>query len=206
MNKDASDFMMQEYAQIASAYFGLRDQINEWFKAYLALVGLPLTVLAAALKLGEDQKSISLWQLPDVVSGLLVAVAFLGFFLAMSIISMRLEMILYARTINGIRRYFAEADSQAGAHQPLLLPFLILPTTDSMPPFYESWRAMFWQVLLVGVLDGLILAVATQSLFALGLVLSVIVFLAYAALHWALYAYWAWRREKGWILHFPKGL
>ncbi len=41
MNKDASDFMLEEYTQIASAYFGLRDQINEWFKSYITLIGLP---------------------------------------------------------------------------------------------------------------------------------------------------------------------
>ena len=35
MSKDANDFMIKEYEQIANAYFGLRDQVNEWFKLIL---------------------------------------------------------------------------------------------------------------------------------------------------------------------------
>lgn len=208
MNKDGSDFMLEEYDKIASAYFGLRDQINEWFKAYLALVGLPLTVLAAVLKLGDGQGSISLSQLPDVVAGLLVTVAVLGFFVALSIIAMRMEMILYARTINGVRRYFADLDQQASApdNSLRLAQFLILPTSDAVPPFYEAWRAMFWQVVVVGILDGLVLAVAMQSLTGFGWALSAAISLTYAVAHWGAYYWIAHRRRREWHVRFPSSL
>jgi len=208
MNRDASDFMIQEYDQIASAYFGLRDQVNDWFKTYLSLIGLPLTVLVAVLRFAEEQLPISIAQLPDVVAGLLVLVAALGFFVALSIVAMRMEMILYARTINGIRRYFAELDQKAkskgGGRE--LAAYLVLPTSDSIPPFFESWRAMFWQVIIIGFIDGAILAVAVQSLLRVGWPWSMVIGMTYGLMHLGVYRWMAWRRDKEWHVRFPKNL
>lgn len=200
MNKDSTDFMLTEYERISTAYFGLRDQVNEWFKAYLTLVGFPLTVLAAVMKLGNGADfSTDLNNLPPIVAGLLTLVAFLGFFVCLSIISMRLEMILYARTINGIRRYFGHQDN-------VLREFLILPTSDSVPPFYESWRAMFWQVLLIGFLDGVIFAIGIKSLAGLGWITSALFGLGVVLVHWGMYRWTAWRRESEWKIHFKDNL
>jgi len=208
MNRDASDFMIQEYDQIASAYFGLRDQVNDWFKTYLSLIGLPLTVLVAVLRFAEEQLPISIAQLPDVVAGLLVLVAALGFFVALSIVAMRMEMILYARTINGIRRYFAELDQKAKSKggERELAAYLVLPTSDSIPPFFESWRAMFWQVIIIGFIDGAILAVAVQSLLRVGWPWSMVIGMTYGLMHLGVYRWMAWCRDKEWHVRFPKNL
>ena len=208
MNKDASEFMLQEYERISTAYFGLRDQVNEMFKAYLTLVGLPLTVLAAVLKLGEDRVIVTLGALPDVVSGLLVVVALLGFFVTLTIISMRMEMILYARTINGVRRYFGQLDLDCppATPHPQLTQYLILPTSDAFPPFFESWRAMFWQVCMVGALDGIIFGAAMQSLLRSGWLWAILIGLGYALWHLGWYRYMAWRRSREWIVRYPTNL
>jgi hypothetical protein len=199
MTKDSSDFMITEYDRISTAYFGLRDQINEFFKTYITLIGLPLTVLAAVLKIGEGNLSATLTDLPDIVSALLLLVSFLGFFVTLSIIAMRMEMILYARTINGVRRYFGELDDK-------LASFFILPTSDALPPFYESWRAMFWQVLLIGFLDGVIIMVGIQSLSKIGWIWSIVFGLAFMAIHFLVYWVMAWRREKEWTVRFLNNL
>ena len=191
MNPDSKDFMTTEYDKISSAYFGLRDQVNEWFKAYLTLVGFPLTVLAAVLNIGEGILPVTLSSLPDFVSGLLILVSFLGFFVTLSIISMRMEMILYARSINRVRGFFADADTK-------LLPFLVLPTSDDKPPFYETWRAMFWQVLMIGFMDGIILIIGVLNLFSLKAWISTIIGVAFVAMHWFVYRWMASRREKEW--------
>jgi hypothetical protein len=208
MNKDASDFMLQEYDTIASAYFGLSNRVNEWFKAYLALVGLPVTVLAAVLKIGNGGEPISIAHLPDVVSGVLLVVALLGLFVTLTILSMRMEMILYARTINGVRRYFGVLDRKANAEASdfRLADYLILPTSDALPPFFETWRAMFWQVVTVGALDGIILTVAVQGLLAIGWPLGAVVGGAYGLLHLGVYRWMAYRREREWHIYFPANL
>jgi hypothetical protein len=201
MNTESKEFMITEYDKISSAYFGLRDQVNEWFKAYLTLVGLPLTILAAVIKIAEGSLSASIINLPDIVAGLLILVSLLGLFVTISIISMRMEMILYARTINCVRRFFANSDNT-------LVQFLVLPTSDAMPPFYESWRAMFWQVLMIGFMDGMILGVGILSLIHLGILVSILVAILFWLIHWLVYRIMALTREDKWktTLHFPENL
>ena len=208
MIKDASDFMIQEYDRISTAYFGLRDQVNEWFKMYVTLIGLPLTVLAAVARFGSGSTTIDLNEVPTVVSVLLAVVSFLGIFVTFSIISMRMEMILYARTINGIRRFFADLDKTAMPRpQPSeLVKYLILPTSDTMPPFYEAGRAMFYQVILIGIMDGFISAIAIQNLFHIGWGWSGFLGLLIAGLHLFIYRGMAYIREKEWVTRFEDNL
>ena len=197
------DFMIEEYDHIASAYFGLRGQITEMFKAYLTLVALPLTVLVAVV----DRQTVSIASLPDVVSGLLLVVALLGLLVALIIISMRMSMIRYARTINGVRRYFAERgqgeQSSPGRSSPV--DYLILPTTDAKPSFFEKWRAVFWQIAMIGLLDAVLCWAAVQSLWGV-FWLSIGLGVLYAALHLAAYWGMARSRERAWHTHFGSGL
>lgn len=208
MNKDASDFMFQEYDKIASAYFGLRDQINEWFKAYITLIGLPLTVLAAVFRITNGSIDVSVTALPDFISWVMILVAFLGLFVILSIVSMRMEMILYARTINDVRRYFVKLDTASEQEQSKekLSAYLILPISDTKPPFFEKWSAMFWQVLMIGFLDSIISTIAINSLFHLLWYGNFIVAFIIISLHFIVYWFLANRREKGWHTHFQTDL
>jgi hypothetical protein len=201
MKAESKEFMTTEYDKISSAYFGLRDQVNEWFKAYLTLIGFPLTVLAAVLKIGEGNAATTLSSLPDFVSLLLIIVSSLGLFVTFSIISMRMEMILYARTINCVRRFFAAEDKG-------LVPFLVLPTTDAKPPFYESWRAMFWQVLMIGFMDGIIMGGGIMSLFKNGILVGIITGILFWFCHWFVYWLMSLKRENEWknSIHFPEDI
>jgi hypothetical protein len=165
--------------------------VNEWFKAYLTLIGFPLTVLAAVLKIGEGTATTTLSTLPDFVSVLLIIVSMLGLFVTFSIISMRMEMILYARTINRVRGFFAEADSG-------LIPYLVLPIKDAKPPFYEAWRAMFWQVLMIGFMDGIIMGGGIMSLSKNGIFVGVIAGVLFWFFHWLVYWWMSQKRENEW--------
>jgi hypothetical protein len=100
MNKDSTDFILEEYGHIDTTFFSLQTQLTEWFKAYLTLVGLPLATLTAIFKISSNSASTqlpTLGELPDIVSGLLFVVCFLGLLVTLSIVNMRMEMILYAR-------------------------------------------------------------------------------------------------------------
>lgn len=134
MNKDISDFMLPEFERISNAYFSLREQITEFFKAYITLIGFSLTFIAATLRFFPlDSNDFSLSSFPIVFAGLMLIISLLGLFISLSITSMRLGMILYARAINLIRRFFSE---QSGKKKQMS-KYLVLPTTDTQPPFFE---------------------------------------------------------------------
>lgn len=199
MNKDSSDFMLQEYSQIASAFFHLQDKINEWFKTYIALYGVPFTVLAAVIAIGGPLDSTNLFGLPDIVAFLLLVIALLGLFIAMMMVSIRMEMILYARTINNVRRYFAanDADDRKNGNS-AISEFLVLPTSDGKPPFYEPWRSVFWQVLFIGFLDSLTIYISSANLLSPYLCELLVAALLYWFVHWLAYWMVARRREMRW--------
>jgi len=191
MNKDSTDFMLTEYERISTAYFGLQAQVTDWFKSYLTLIGFPLTVLAASLRFGTGDISGSLTNLPDVVAALLVALSVLGFFVTVSIITMRMEMILYARTINGVRRFFGVKDKKMAG-------FLILPTSDILPPFFEAWHSMFWQIVLMGLIDGMLTGIGVNNLFRANWWESLLCVVLSTLLHLTVYYLFAWKSENDW--------
>jgi len=202
MNKDPSDFMLEEYSQTNLGFFHLQDKINDWFKTFIALYGIPFTVLAAVIGLGDAIDSLDPFDLPGIVAFLLAVIALLGLFVAMMIVSMRMEMVLYKRAVNDVRRYFADIDRGKTA----ISGFLILPTSDLYPPFYEPLRDTFWQVLFIGFLDSLTIYIALTNLVSLHLVVLTIPAAFYWALHW--FAYWATarRRESQWNALHPANL
>ena len=205
MNKGPSDFMLEEYTQTNLGFFHLQTKINDWFKTFIALYGIPFTVLAAVIGLGDPIDSLDPFDLPGIVAFLLAVIALLGCFVAMMIVSMRMEMILYKRTVNVVRRYFAEIEKGNSGNLGIA-SFLILPTSDLFPPFYEPWRDTFWQVLFIGFQGSLTLYIAIANLVSLDLVVLTIPAALYWALHW--FGYWvtARRRESQWHTLHPANL
>jgi hypothetical protein len=57
---------------------------------------------------------------------------------------------------------------------------------------------MFWQVLLIGILDSAIAAVGFQSLFKWSLTQSIVFCVLSVALHWGVYWLIARRRTREW--------
>jgi len=200
--KDASDYMLEEYVQTNLHFFHLQNRLNDWFKTFIALYGVPFTVLAAVTGIGDGIEGLDLFELPGIVVFLLAIIAFLGFFVAMMIINMRMEMILHKRAVNDVRRYFAQIDTG----NPSIAGFLVLPTSDRLPPFYERWRDTFWQVLLIGLLDSFTLYFSIANLIQSSFVVLAMVALTFWALHW--FAYWATarRREVNWQSLHPEDL
>ncbi|MEW6406505.1 MAG: hypothetical protein AB1649_32375, partial [Chloroflexota bacterium] len=64
----------------------------------------------------------------------------------------------------------------------------------------------FWQVLLVGITDGIIALVGAQSLLNLDWWISGLVGLIFVVFHWFVYRWMAWKREKEWHTRFTDNL
>lgn len=155
MNKDASDFALEEFEKIAGAYFDLGHQINEWFRLYVALIGLPITAFAAFWRFGDTS-----WEeLAQLIPVVLFIMSLLGMIVCAIVVSSRFEMILYARTLNGVRRYFIELDKKK-REKPAILAHLVLPNSDGTPHFYEKGRPFFFQVGVIGFVNGSLIVLA----------------------------------------------
>ena len=142
------EFMLSEHQVIASAHFDLHNGLRQSFRFYLGLIAVPLTVLAVF-----KDPNIDALHLPNFMLGLFMAIPVLGFLMFLSMINTRFDIILYTRTVNGVRDYFAMRAQQIGVAD--FRRFLVLPTDKTAPPYYEFSRAYSWLFFLIALVDSL---------------------------------------------------
>jgi hypothetical protein len=117
MSDKSTQFMLEEYQQIANAYQDLHAQHNELVGSYLTMVALPASILAIVAQLVRIQSganAVLLGTVSDValpiLIGLMVVLCFVGLSVTMALVTTRAEALLYVRTVNCVRRYFVEKD------------------------------------------------------------------------------------------------
>lgn len=121
------DFLLAEYNNIAQAHFKTMETISAFFKQYLLVVSLPLSVFALTEKVGLT--------IPNVAGlSLGIAVLLIGLCVFGYMVNLRLDAILYARTINGLRQYFL---NKSGIEYNEEVSFRVLPRTIHQPRYLE---------------------------------------------------------------------
>ncbi len=65
-----------------------------------------------------------------------IIISAVGFFVMLYVINLRLDVILYARAVNGIRKYFYDRGSMDLSWK---LRTRVLPQSPSLPPYFEPW-------------------------------------------------------------------
>lgn len=134
--KAFEDYQLKEYERIAEAHFKTADAISSFFRYYLVIMALPATAAAFFWWHGEREPAV---ELPPALSepllGLvLLVVASVGYCLMLYLSNLRMDGLLYARTVNGIRKYFYD---RSNAPMGVKLRTRVLPQTPHTPPYYE---------------------------------------------------------------------
>ena len=98
-------------------------------------MGIPFTLYAVVLGLSPQMGQIvyPLLALTAVVS---VVISLVGYLVSLYIVYLRMDVILYARTVNGIRKHFYD---EAKIDLPSKLRLRVLPQTPSLPSYFESY-------------------------------------------------------------------
>jgi hypothetical protein len=180
------EFMLSEHQVIASAHFDLHNGLRQNFRFYLGLIAVPVTVLAAF-----KDPNIDVLHLPNFMLGLFLAVPVLGFLMFLSMINTRFDIILYTRTVNGVRAYFAMRAEQVGVAD--FKRFLVLPTDKNVPPYYEYSRAYSWLFFLVALVNSFFVLICFMNFQSRGWFCwrPWEAMLTYLLLHVGFYFYWA---------------
>jgi hypothetical protein len=192
-------FMIEEYSRISNAFFGLQDQIDRWIKFYISFIGIFIAVITAFDKYISVSQNPAQSAFPKYLFYLILLFPIIGVFITINIVAMRHEMMLYARVINLVRRYFGKLDKD-------LIPFLVLPTSDYQPPFYEPQKSIFWQVILIGTINTVCFALSLYNLLIIEIHVLVLVSLLFLFCHWWLYYYLSQKQEKKWLVTFSENL
>lgn len=142
---DFEKFQHEEYEHIAEAHFRTIEAISSFFRYYLIIMSLPLTTLGAFLAFaGKDEKTLDyIEKISPYAAVAFGVVAFIGFFTMLYIINLRFDVILYARTVNAIRKYFYDRGDIDSIN---ILRLRVLPQSPYKPSYFE--RAYFSPVIL----------------------------------------------------------
>jgi len=189
MNKDISDFMLSEYQHIADAHFETAKQISSFFRYYLLIVSAPAFFILFFDK--NPEKVEKLLKGDDIGINVFLCVVFctisvIGFFVCVYIMNIKFNNVLYARTVNGIRKYFQETTSA------VVNNFLVLSTDTAFPPYFQ------WSFLVI-IMSFTIInsAFVFFAFWVIGnITLSVVLSIIFFATHILTYLYWGKNRNK----------
>jgi uncharacterized HAD superfamily protein len=194
--KPFEKFLLEEYSNIAQAHFKSMETISSFFSYYLLIMSIPLSAIAVVSQITKDVKQladfIDIYRMPIII--ILFCVSFVGFFVFCYIINIRLDVVLYARTVNGIRKYFYDSSD---IETNVKLRMRSLPQSPQLPSYFE--KTYFFPVVFVfGIVNSLYYAPA-EYLWSSSLWSTVIYTPIFFGLHFLIYACLAKHREFAYL-------
>ena len=195
------EFLLAEYDNIAQAHFNTVDSLSSFIKHYIAIASIPRAL--AALFLDSDTPgaagSVILPQGHTFLIAIFLSIlSAIGLFVLAYVINIRFDAILYARTVNGIRKHFYDKSGIAIEEE---LRIRVLPRTPGLPNYIGG--RYFGFVVVAFMLVG-------TSYFGAGWALHwnsaswppgllVVLVVLFAALHWLLYKMLGEHRERTYL-------
>lgn len=134
-------FLLAEHEHIAQAHFNTVVAISQFFQYYILIASVPVSAAVAFGKLSDWSSARShLINNTLVVALGLTILATVGLCVLGYVINLRHDALLYARTVNGIRRRFFD---QSGMTAEAELRFRVLPRSTHLPQYLEPRYFLF---------------------------------------------------------------
>lgn len=160
-NERFENFLIEEMKVVAGAHFKNTDTISNFFRHYLVIASIPLSIIGLAKVIIESTESaVNIESLIPFLIVLFYAIAIIGVFVIGYMASLRSACIIYARTVNGIRNYFYNLRSSTG---PPTESIIVLPRDNAIPDFFEPCDFGF-SIYALSVINGLYAGLGTYFL------------------------------------------
>ena len=151
---DLSDFLLKEYENVAKAFFNSYEIAAKWVRYYLIILAAPFSFLAL---LYHDQ-GIDLFNLPNSFAILIFLIGLLNILVSYIIVDLRLDSILYARTVNGVRKYFVDHSGEK------LDDYILLPTDITKPHFFKCNNDLFVLTVFMSIINSIYVAFGAMQI------------------------------------------
>ena len=157
-----SEFQKSEYEHIAEAHFKAIEAISFFFRYYLLVMSLPIPILAVLFGFsgrGKDFETAAV-SLIGLASPFFIVVGVVGFCMMMYITNLKMDVVLYSRVVNSIRKYFY--DTYDADHTNKLL-MRQLPQSAYIPPYRDV--SFGFVILAFAVFNALYIGLGAHVLF-----------------------------------------
>lgn len=125
-------FQLEEYKNISQAHFKTIETISIFFRHYLLVMSIPIIGAGFFVQVREPTKYFA--QYYQIFASILIIIAAIGVCMLGYIIVLRMDGVLYARTVNGIRKYFYNKTNKDFES---IIKTKVLPYATTRPPYYE---------------------------------------------------------------------
>lgn len=188
-------YLLSEYSNIAQAHFKSIETISTFFRHYLLIMAIPISVIGIVSKFStQGQQSSNILEIYKVpVSVVLLFISWAGLGVFSYVTNLRLDTILYARVVNGIRKYFYD---ESNIDINLKLRIRALTQSPQLPPYYE--KSYFFPVVFVfSIVNSLYLTFGSYLLFKnyWRWLIPLVFFIS----HWVIYWWYARHREIAYL-------
>lgn len=130
------DFLLKEYSNIAQAHFKSIESISNFFRYYILIMTIPISALGLAYQItANEAKAGNVFQSDLLIQCLFLGISFVGVGIFCYVVNLRLDVVLYARVVNSIRKYFynsIDMDIKLKIH------YSVLPQSPSLPLYLEK--------------------------------------------------------------------
>ncbi|MEA5006480.1 MAG: hypothetical protein VB022_08730 [Rikenellaceae bacterium] len=165
METEFDKFQLEEYKNISNAHFEANKQIGIFFRYYLLVASAPAAIFLWFGKSGSiinELLSSRNLNLCLFIGFFLITISFIGLIFCFYMINLRFDSILYARTINGIRKYFYNKEKYLFENQ-----IRVLPKQTSQPKYVE-FHAFTIIVLAVALINSIYFGLGTRVIASIG--------------------------------------
>lgn len=131
------EFLLAEYNNISSAHFNTVSTISTFFRYYLLIVSIPISFLAVtATNIGTGKVKVFTQTIGPYIPWVSFLIACIGLCILAYVINLRLDAILYARTVNGIRKHFFNKSGLSFKEERRVR---LLPRSIYKPSYFEGY-------------------------------------------------------------------
>jgi len=129
-------YLRSEYDHIAEAHFRTIESISAFFRYYLLIVSVPISLIVLVLTISPKPSDLGtlVASLNPLLATVFLVIAVAAFCVMLYLANLRMDALLYARTVNSIRKHFFDRAPLAPETR---LRGRILPQTLSQPSYFE---------------------------------------------------------------------
>ena len=152
MDEKFNDFQLEEYKNISNAHFETNKQIGIFFRYFLLIASAPALIflwfgkdnpnfIDNILKGNEEVLNINLF-----TAIFIIFISIVNMLSSFYLVGLRLDNVLYARTINGVRRYFYNNVKINEEEQ-----YRVLPKQINIPKYFDNhtFGILFYAIALI---------------------------------------------------------
>lgn len=184
-NEKLIDFYLKEYEVLSQAHFQASQRITTFFQYALIILAAPIAVFELVTNLFPQNNSSSTFFDQPLAICICIGIGLVGLFIVLYLGQLRSEVLMYARSVNTIRKFFYDNQDLGKDRNLLSDDYFVLLHQQKKPRYWDGEQFVFI-IFALGAMNTLYFGFAMYQIGLLNAYLLTTCGVFYA-LHFGLY-------------------